>query len=248
MGVEIALDVQAVSAACPRCRILLVEADSESLQDMGTAVNRAVAMGAKVVSNSYGAPESGQTMALGRRYFTHPGVAIVAASGDDGFQPASFPAVWGSAIAVGGTTLSHSGTAWVEKAWTGAGSGCSAYITKPAWQHDRHCGMRTTSDVSALADPETGLAVYDTFGLGADNGWIVVGGTSLAAPLVAGMVGAAGNASRLGTAQWIYDHRTGLADVVRGSNGYCGNDYLCTGTKGYDGPTGLGSPRGLSAL
>jgi subtilase family serine protease len=247
-GVEIALDVQAVSAACPRCRILLVEADSESLQDIGTAVNRAVAMGAKVVSNSYGAPEFGQTAALGRRYYTHPGVAIVASSGDDGFQPALFPAVWGSAIAVGGTTLSHTGAAWVEKAWRGAGSGCSAYIAKPAWQHDRHCGMRTTSDVSALADPATGLAVYDTFGLGAENGWVVVGGTSLGAPLVAGMIGAAGNASKLGTAKWIYDHRSGLKDVVGGSNGYCGNDYLCTGTKGYDGPTGLGSPRGLSAL
>ena len=130
----------------------------------------------------------------------------------------------------------------------GAGSGCSAYIAKPAWQTDRNCDMRTTSDISAVADPETGLAVYDTFGLGADNGWVVVGGTSLSAPLVAGMIGTAGNAARLDSAQWVYTHRSGLKDVTGGSNGYCGGDYLCTGTKGYDAPSGLGSPRGVGAL
>ena len=175
-------------------------------------------------------------------------MAIVASSGDDGFQAASFPAVWGSAIAVGGTTLSHTGTSWVERVWEGAGSGCSAYIAKPAWQTDRNCDMRTTSDISAVADPETGLAVYDTFGLGADNGWVVVGGTSLSAPLVAGMIGTAGNAARLDSARWVYTHRSGLKDVTGGSNGYCGGDYLCTGTKGYDAPSGLGSPRGVGAL
>ncbi len=108
--------------------------------------------------------------------------------------------------------------------------------------------MRTVSDVSAVADPETGLAVYDTYGLGPDNGWIVVGGTSLSAPLLAGMIARAGNAAKLDSAAFIYRHRSGLQDVVGGSNGFCGGDYLCRGLKGYDAPTGLGSPRGLSAL
>ncbi len=151
-------------------------------------------------------------------------------------------------IAVGGTTLRHSGTSWRQRAWSGAGSGCSAYFAKPAWQTDRHCSMRTTSDVSAVADPETGLAVYDTFGLGPDNGWIVVGGTSLSAPLVSGMIGLAGNAAQLGSARYIYEHRSALDDVVGGSNGFCGNDYLCTAKAGYDAPTGLGTPRGTGAL
>jgi subtilase family serine protease len=104
------------------------------------------------------------------------------------------------------------------------------------------------ADVSAVADPRTGLAVYDTFGLGRDNGWIVVGGTSLSSPLIAGMIGLAGNGAALGSSRYIYRHRDGLADVVGGSNGFCGHDYLCTGKVGYDGPTGLGSPRGTSAL
>jgi subtilisin family serine protease len=102
--------------------------------------------------------------------------------------------------------------------------------------------------VSAVADPDTGFAVYDTYGLGQDNGWIVVGGTSLSTPLIAGMIGLAGNARDLTTARFIYKHRSGLADVVGGSNGYCGGDYLCQGKVGYDAPTGLGSPRGTSAL
>jgi len=247
-GVEISLDVQAVSAACPSCKILLVEADSATLDDIGVAVNRAVKRGAKVVSNSYGADEFTGMDAYATAYYTHPGVAQVFSSGDYGFMAASFPAVLPNAIAVGGTSLTHDASGWSEAAWWGAGSGCSAWVDKPTWQRDKHCDMRTVADLSAVADPDTGLAVYDTYGLGADNGWIVVGGTSLSAPLISGMIARAGNPQKLASAKYIYTHRSGLADVVGGSNGYCGNDYLCTAKKGYDGPTGLGSPRGLSAL
>ena len=253
-GLEIALDLQAVSSACPKCKILLVEADSAELADIGTAVNRAVTLGATIVSNSYGADEYNGVIALGKKYYNHPGVAMVASSGDAGFTSASFPASWGRVIAVGGTSVAKTTTAWKHTAWEGAGSGCSAWIAKPSWQKDPNCLMRTTSDVSALADPETGLAVYDTYGLaefGIPPGWIVVGGTSLAAPLVAGMIALAGNAPSLGTAKYIYDHRAGLRDVIGGSNAIfqdCGGDYLCTALKGYDGPTGLGTPKGVSAL
>lgn len=250
-GVEIALDLQAVSAACPRCRILYVGADSPLDTDLYAAVDRAVALGAKVVTNSWGGLEYNGVLALGRKHLRHPGVAILASSGDSGFTDALFPASWSSVIAVGGTTVTRTATGYRHTAWAGAGSGCSAWVPKPSWQKDRNCLMRTTSDLSALADPETGFAVYDTYGLadfGLEPGWLVVGGTSLASPLVAGMIGLRGNAASLGNASYVYAHRGGLRDVTSGSNGFCGGDYLCTARPGYDGPTGLGTPKGLSAL
>ncbi len=247
-GLETSLDTQAVSAACPRCRILLVEADTSSLKDIGAAVNRAVALGARIVNNSYGTDEFAGMQRYARDFYTHPGVAQVVSSGDFGFTTAAFPAVLPSSVAVGGTTLTHRSGAWAERVWSGAGSGCSAYVTKPAWQHDTHCSMRTIADVSAVADPSTGLAVYDTFGLGASNGWIVVGGTSLSSPLVAGMIGLAGNAPTMDTAARTYAPGASLHDVVGGTNGFCGGDYLCRGVTGYDAPSGNGSPIGVGAL
>jgi subtilase family serine protease len=248
-GVEISLDVQAVSAACSSCSILLVEADDPSFDNIGLAVNTAVRLGGKVVSNSYGGDEFGGMFAYGRQYYTHPGVPIVASSGDYGFTNASFPAVLKSTWAIGGTLLTGSvSKGFKETAWEYAGSACSAWIAKPAVQHDANCQMRTVADVSAAADGPEGFAVYDTYGLGPDNGWIGVSGTSLSAPLISGMIGLAGNASTVADPAYAYQHRGGLKDVVGGSNGYCGGDYLCTGVRGYDGPTGLGSPRGLGSL
>lgn len=248
-GVEIALDVQAVSAACSTCKILLVEGDDPSLESLGTAVNTAVRLGAQVVSNSYGTDEFGSMTTYGNRYYKHAGVPILASSGDFGFTTASFPAVLSTTWAIGGTTFNGTRTSgFTEKAWEGAGSGCSAYVAKPSWQKDRNCQLRTIADVSAVADYKDGFAVYDTYGLGPDNGWIGVTGTSLSSPLMAGMIGLAGNASAVAKPSYPYAHRGGLKDIIGGSNGYCGGDYLCTGVKGYDGPTGLGTPRGLSSL
>jgi subtilase family serine protease len=248
-GVEIALDLQAASAACPRCKLLLVEGDDAFVDSIAEAVDTAVRLGATVVSNSYGTDEFGGMRAL-RSSYTHPGVPLTVASGNWGFTAAQYPAVFASVIAVGGTTLTRQadGRGWAESAWWGAGSGCSAWIAKPRWQTDPHCQMRTTADVSAVADPETGLAVYDTYGLGADNGWIVVGGTSAATPIVAGVIALGPDPSRYGTARRFYDRRDTLRDVVGGSNGYCGGDYLCTGLPGYDGPTGLGTPNGVTSV
>jgi len=248
-GVESSLDVQAVTAACSACKILLVEADNDRLPSIGAAVNTAVKLGARVVSNSYGVKEFPGMKLLAAAYYTHPGVAILAASGDDGFTTASFPAVLKTTWAVGGTLLSGSGQAgWNETARKGSGSGCSAYVAKPARQKDTICRNRTVADVSAAADGVGGFAVYDTYGLAADNGWINVSGTSLSSPLLAGMIGLAGNASTVAPPSWLYQHRSGLKDVVSGSNGSCGGDFRCTAGKGYDAPTGLGSPRGLSSL
>jgi subtilase family serine protease len=248
-GVEISLDVDMVSAACPDCHIVLVEADTASTANLGAAEDTAAASGASAVSNSYGSDEY-NGMDADAKHFVHPGVAILASSGDSGFQPASFPASLANVISVGGTSLAKADNArgWTETAWSGAGSGCSAWVAKPAWQHDPNCGMRTIADVAAVADPNTGLAVYDTYGLGTQAGWLVVGGTSASSPFIAGVIGLAGNGSQFSDASALYAHAGDLFDVVGGTNGYCGGDYLCTGLAGYDAPTGLGSPNGIGAF
>lgn len=248
-ALESALDVDMVSAACPACRIMLVEARSNYLDDLAKAVDTAVALGAHVVSNSYGADEF-YGMSAYAGHYQHRGVPILASSGDWGFTAAQFPAVVPGVTAVGGTTLKRAANArgWAETAWWGAGSGCSAYVRKPTYQKDTHCHMRTVADLSAVADPDTGVAVYDTtpnyYGI---KGWTVMGGTSVSSPFVAGLVAKAGHPQTFTTAG-LYARRTQLWDVVGGSNGYCGGDYLCTGKAGYDGPTGLGTPRGLGAF
>ena len=251
---EISLDLDMVSAACPRCRIVLVEADSNAVSNLAAAAETAAGAGANVISNSYGTDEFTGMDAYAAAY-RHPGVFVTASSGDAGFTFPQFPAVLPDIAAVGGTSLHRSpdGT-WTEQAWGngvnsllggGASSGCSGYIAKPAWQHDQDCLMRTTSDLAAVADPNTGVAVYDT-AVG-QRGWIVIGGTSAASPLVAGMIGLAGNAATLTIAD-IYHDKHAFHDVVGGSVGYCDDAYICTGGKGYDGPTGLGSPDGINGL
>lgn len=243
---EISLDLDMVSAVCPRCKILLVEADEPASESLGAAVDTAVRLGAMAVSNSYGTNEFNGMAALAH-FWRHPGTIIIASTGDFGFGPASFPAVLSSVVAVGGTSLTRAPATprgWTERAWSGAASGCSAYVAKPSWQHDPHCPMRTVADVSAVADPATGVAVYDRY---QQPGWLVVGGTSASAPLVAGVYGLAGNARSIGPS-YPYQHRRALFDVIGGSTGFCGGDYLCTGRIGYDAPTGLGTPDGTGGF
>ncbi|WP_158590057.1 S8/S53 family peptidase [Amnibacterium setariae] len=435
---EASLDVDAVSAACPACRILVVEAANNGTIALGTAVNRAATMGAAAVSMSWGGSETSSSGYWQSRFFTHPGVALVAATGDDGYQPASFPASLSTVIAVGGTTLSStsaSGAArqdsgargairvsngdasaasaltapqehlvalarakaelakattrsasaaksaasakraaataqkrlttartalkkavsrakhhpsatarhavkkakatasarqkaarkaastaaarkrtattaakavrtltaavaaaqavvdqdrktaadpiadppvvanppattappappapalptvrstWMETAWSGAGSGCSTATAKPAWQTDSACAGRTVADLAADADPQTGIAVYDTFGTIAagytDDGWMVAGGTSLAAPLVAGMLVRSGHAADYSDASRLYARAGSFWDVTAGANGVCGGSVVCTAAPGYDGPTGVGTPKSLDSF
>ncbi len=249
-AVETSLDLDMVSAACPQCHIVLVEADSSGIDNLAAAVDTAVAAGSDVVSNSYGTGEF-NGMQDYYAHYQHAGHVILASTGDSGFTSASFPAVAPGVVAVGGTSLHPADNArgWTEQAWSGAGSGCSAYVRKPAYQDDDHCHMRTMADVSADADPDTGPAVYDTTPNPEDipPGWLIVGGTSASSPFVAGAIGLAGNADTF-TTRHLYRHASGLFDVVGGSNGYCGGDYLCTATPGYDGPTGMGSPNGIGAL
>ncbi len=247
-ALEISLDVDMVSAACPKCHILLVEGDSASLDNLGAAVNTAVRLGATVVSNSYGLSEFAG-MSGYYHYYQHPGHPIVASSGDSGFTTAQFPAVVPGVLAVGGTSLRRFSNArgWIEHAWSGAGSGCSTLVAKPAYQHDVLCPKRTIADVSADADPNTGPAVRDTVPYNGQSGWFIVGGTSASAPFIAGVIGVAGNASTY-TPAFSYSHTAATYDAVGGSNGTCGGTYLCTAKKGYDGPTGLGTPHGTGAF
>src|SRR5579863_6605294 len=105
--------------------------------------------------------------------------------------------------------------------------------------------MRTVSDVSAVADPATGVSVYDTY---QEPGWLVFGGTSVSSPIIASVYALAGNTSSINDASYIYAHTSSLHDVESGSNGSCGGSYLCTAGEGYDGPTGNGTPNGTGAF
>ncbi|WP_305778274.1 putative Ig domain-containing protein [Kitasatospora sp. MMS16-BH015] len=249
---EISLDVDMVSAVCPSCHILLVEAASANQDDLGTAVNQAVAQGAKFVSNSYGGSEDSTVTSADAAYFNHPGVAITVSAGDSN-TGAEYPATSQYVTAVGGTALRRDSSArgWSETVWKtssseGTGSGCSAYVAKPSWQKDTGCSRRAEADVSAVADPATGVAVYQTYG---GSGWSVYGGTSAAAPIIAGawaLAGAPAAGDR--AAQYPYLHTSAFNDVTSGNNGSCSISYICTAGPGYDGPTGLGTPNGVSGF
>jgi subtilase family serine protease len=245
---EISLDLDMASAICPKCHILLVEATSPTMGNLGAAVNEAVALGATVISNSYGGDEYSTERTDESRYFNHPGVAITVSSGDSGFGT-EFPAASQYVTAVGGTTLTRNTSArgFSESVWSGAGSGCSAVIGKPSWQRDVSCGKRTVADVAAVADPNTGVAVYDTYRV-RPAGWLVFGGTSVAAPVVAGVYALSGNSSLINYGSFSYSHLSSIFDVTGGSNGSCGGLYLCAGLAGYDGPSGNGTPNGIGAF
>ena len=247
-GQEEMLDLEMVSAICPTCPILYVGGNSASFTDLGTAVKTAAAKGAKVISNSYGGSESSSELSIQSSFYTIPGVAITVSSGDSGYGTES-PAAFSTVTAVGGTNLklNSNGTRASETVWSGAGSGCSAYITKPTWQHDTGCARRTIADVAAVADPATGVAVYDSYGSTGGASWYVFGGTSVAAPIIGGIYGLSGNTT--GTpASLLYASPGSLFDVTSGTNTRrCRAGYLCSGTGGYDGPTGLGTPNGSLA-
>lgn len=249
---EISLDLDMVSAICNQCNILLVEASSASMTNLGNAVNEAVKLGATEVSNSYGGNESSSDASFDSSYFNHSGVAITASSGDSGYG-VEYPAASQYVTAVGGTTLNPASNArgWSETAWSGAGSGCSADDPQPTWQASAFslslCSRRGVADVSADADPNTGVSVYDSYSYQGYRGWMVFGGTSVASPITASVYALAGNAASVKYGSQPYSHTGSLNDVTSGSNGSCGS-ALCTAGPGWDGPTGLGTPNGVGAF
>lgn len=195
MGREIALDLDMVSAAAPEADILLVETDNDDLRNLAAGVDEAVILGAKYVSNSYGRTGDYPTdLATYGSSYDHPGVAVVAASGDNKYG-VSFPATLPSVTAVGGTTLTADpagARGWSETVWArdsyGPGSGCASNQTKPDFQQDTGCTGRSVADVSAVAD---NVAVYLTYG-SQGKGWQRFGGTSVATPLIASIYALAG--------------------------------------------------------
>jgi subtilase family serine protease len=245
---EISLDLDMASAICPLCKILLVEANSPTFVNLGKAENRAVKLGATVISNSYGGSDASDS--IYGVYYNHPGVAITVSSGDSGFG-VEYPASSHYVTAVGGTSLVTAANTrgWSETAWSGAGSGCSKYnaALTSAPSSLTGCGKRAVADVSAVADPNTGVAVYDSFAFQGFSGWLTFGGTSVSAPIIAGVYALAGNTASIGN-NYPYKHASAFFDVTSGSNGTCSPAKWCKAGTGWDGPTGLGTPNGTGGF
>ncbi len=213
----ISMDLDLAGAVCPSCHLLLVESDSTQTQDLGAGLNTAVGLGATSVVDAAIGFEEPDESTFDQAYFNHPGVAITAPSGDYGYSNGTgvpYPGVSPYVTAVGGTSLTRdpgSQRGWDETAWSQAGSGCSAYEPKPAFQHDAGCSGTTAADVSAVADPQTGVAVYNSYEAG---GWSVMGGTSGAAAIVAGIYALAGPVTGQPKA-YPYAATAALTDVTR---------------------------------
>ena len=248
-GQEISLDLDMASAVCPRCHLLLVEASSSAQANLALAVDTAARLGAVAISNSYGGADAPDST-YGRHYH-HPGVAVTASSGDSGYG-VSYPASSRWVTAVGGTSLrrAHTKRGWQETAWAGAGSGCAAANTAPYQPSSTtQCAHRAVADIAAVADPATGVAVYDSFAFEGTGGWLTFGGTSVAAPIIAAVFALAGNTSAVGDGSYVWKHHAGgVNDVTSGSNGSCPTTRWCTARRGWDGPTGWGTPKGIAAF
>jgi subtilase family serine protease len=261
-AIEISLDLDMVSAICPRCHIVLWEADRASVEDLAAAAHLAgcdctspagTNYGARYVSNSYGGPEHNNISGTDDSYRSDKGTVYTVSSGDSGYG-VEYPASSKWVTAVGGTSLlpADNSRGWDEIAWMYGGSGCSAVEAKPAWQHDGGCPSRTVADVAAVADPTTGVDLYDSYQTEDINGpWLINGGTSAAAPIIAGVY-ALGSKVLSGTipASYPYARFTQLNDIVAGTNSFadCSPEYLCNAGPGYDGPTGYGTPHGVAAF
>jgi hypothetical protein len=249
---ETSLDLDAVSALCPNCKIDLIEANTSGTSDLAAAQLEAGMLAPSVITDSWDVNLSGRQA---RNFpttgdYTFPGITTVAASGDTGYPGASnndFPAALPGVTAAGGTTLQPDSTSGVqnvrgfaETAWSGTGSGCNLGASKPSYQTDTGCTGRSYSDISADGDPNTGMQVYDSD----DGGWVVVGGTSEASPLIAAYYAVVGSASQ--GPGWAYSNADLLNDVTSGSNGTClaTISYICNAGPGFDGPTGVGSISG----
>lgn len=260
--IETDLDIEMVSASCPLCTIYLIEGGNCGglICGLENAETTAVNLGAKILSNSWGCSSFNYGQNCGDpnfpNYFSTPGVAYIASSGDSGYPQIEWPAALANVLAVGGTQLEQSGSKFTETVWDGAGAGCATTTPKPKWQHDPDCAGKTISDISAEAGCSPGVAEY----IGSYGGWTDVCGTSVAAPLTAGIVALAGHVNKLTTGGKIFwDLKKGkrnkeLHAITSGSDGNC-NDYLCKaglskqngGYKKYSGPAGWGTPNGISA-
>ncbi len=249
---ETDIDTQLISATCPNCNIKIAEAASDSLADLSNAVVAAINANATIVSASFGAPESAEDRSYYAAYNNYQNVKVVAAAGDWGYGvyfPASDPFV----IAAGGTTIAVNADSSIsEYAWSGTSSGCSTVFGQRGWQSawalPPGCDKRVVADAAAVGDPDTGVAIYDSSLNGVSGGWAIFGGTSVSAPIIAGLYALSGDTQRNRGAQTMYSARSSFLNVTSGSNGTCNPVYLCTAGPGYNGPTGIGVPQGLSGF
>jgi hypothetical protein len=273
---ETALDADMISATCPSCSIVVVEANSNTEGDVLRAMDTAVAQSPAEISLSLGRDFETVSDPQENAHFDHGGIAITIAAGDCSFGP-GFPATSPGVVSVGGTSLSPANNArgWSESVWEGNASqacrkasagdpnppppgtaaGCSQYEPKPPWQRDAGCAGRTMNDVAAVADQNTGVLVFYTNGTG--QGWTVDGGTSVSAPIIAGMTGVVGGIPYSQGAAYLYRdyarNNASFNDVTTGQDfvgprpAGCTSDYLCIARPQYDGPTGLGTPNGYPA-
>ncbi|MGH3625143.1 MAG: S53 family peptidase [Sciscionella sp.] len=284
VGIETALDMEMASAACPDCKLVEVQvpiADAlldpadpnahKATADFGTAARTAAKRGATAVSMSYVFPSDATNNNGPGKALFQPGVAMVAASGDSGFNPpaqgvgAPWPQNLPWVTSAGGNSLfapTPTQPNYTAVAWNMAGSGCDTTLNpalgQPRSVSDQCRGHRAGSDISAVADPSTGVAVYDTYApdSGQPHNWITVGGTSAASPLIAGMYVRGGHTAGVIGPNRLYGKPTSaFTDVTVGQNapnGTCQQagfaQQVCTAGVGWDGPTGLGSPHGLSAF
>ncbi|MBW8844208.1 MAG: S53 family peptidase [Burkholderiales bacterium] len=252
---EIALDVQWAHATAPLARLVLIEAPDAGVSSLSNAVALANRMGTGVVSMSFGASEGSWTASYDG-VFGATGMSYVAATGDNG-AAVSWPSVSARVLAVGGTTLSYSGSgARSETTWSGTGGGTSAYTALPSYQSGTIGGYarRAVADVAFNADPNSGQYVALLAPGTTATRWVSAGGTSLATPQWAGLVAvanamrAAGGKAALGQPNTAVYQQIGAVstqysaafkDVASGSNGTCTS---CTAKAGYDTPTGWGTP------
>lgn len=247
---EISLDLDMVSAICPNCKLLLVEASSNSSINLGLAVQYAASQGVVAISNSYGSTENATSVQYDSYYnnAASQGIAVTVSSGDSGYGAES-PATAIDVAAAGGTSLYYTSGVWSQTAWSGAGSGCSGYNSQQIWQASitTGCTMRAEADASAVADPNTGVSVYDSYKFQGLSGWLVFGGTSVASPILAAVYTLGGGT--IYNASGVYAALGGpsLYDVTSGRNGRCGAP-LCSAGTGWDGVTGVGTPLGIGAF
>lgn len=247
---ETSLDLDMVSANCPRCKILVVTAKDDSPLNLALATDKAASYKPVVISHSYGIAETNQRVSQLQSHYRHPGIVMTASNGDYGYQKeALLPVAFQNVVAVGGTVLTKQttiavvgGRKWTEKVWSSSGGGCSSFVTKPAWQRDSGCARRTIGDVSYAA---LGLIVYDS-DADVDNPLILVNGTSAGAPAIAGIIALAGNA--MIDPSYIYARKTHLNRISSGSTGSCAPEYLCAAGVDYSGPAGYGTPNGFEAF
>lgn len=262
-GLEIALDIQQAHGLAPAAKVILVEANSNSFDDLLAAVDVARMNGATQISMSWSGGEDPSELGFDS-FFNHPGVTFMSSTGDSG-HGVGYPAASPYVVAVGGTTLVLASPLPLpspltpnyghETAWSGSGGGISTVEPGQSYQNGIFAGCGSTGhrcvpDISSDANPSTGVPVYDTYGY---SQWVEVGGTSVSSPdwsaifAVANSSRATAGKGPLQTAiadLYTFYNTTQYADfhdITSGTNGGCGAD--CTAVVGYDLVTGIGSPR-----